>query len=248
MGFLDFLTGSGKSSYTAQPYTGYKLPAPTFLKPSEKLIWDTLRARSQGEGVGFDPKRRLELAELTKSDLARQEEDQLREAQGRLASSGLSGNPRAYEALAGRVKRDTGRSLADSLMRLDVEDLTRRNEERDINTGRLQNFYGQQVGQGESKQGMDQSAWATNQGNMQAMAQMNDAAAASKREATKGLISDTLGLVASPFTGGGSMAMMGGGGKGLSPSVAAMYGGFDPKMSSAGGGYRSSYINRNLVR
>lgn len=214
MSFTSTMWGKSKSGYNAAPYEGYSLNAPQFLPQSEKLTWDILSRRAQGEGVGFDPARYAALVDLTKSQLARQEEDQLSSAQGALSAAGLSGNPKAYEAMAGRVKRDTGRSLADELNKLNIEDLTRRNEERDINTGRLQNFYGQQVDQGSRKQQLDMNAWAQLERNKALQTEMDMQAASEQRNNIRGDISGGLGLLAGGF-GGGGLASLAGSGKGL---------------------------------
>lgn len=238
MSFISTLFGKSKTGFNPTPYTGYQLPAPTYLKPSEKLTWDILSRRAQGEDVGFDPKRMQLLTELAKSELGRQEEDQLRSAQGTVSQAGLSGNPRVYEALGGRVKRDVGRSLADMLNKLEVEDLTRRNEERDVNTGRLQNFYGQQVNQGTSKQQMDQNAWATYNSQQMENA-LNDTNLYNQRSSNiLGTIGGGAGLLAGGMGGGGGLASLLGGMRMPGTGI----GQYDRNMSSSGGGVRSGVI------
>ena len=164
------LFGGGKKKkstpqFDYQPYSGARPTAPQYVGASEKAIYDTILPRSQGVGVGYDPARRAAQEALIKNELGAQEEDQLRSARGAISSSGLSGNPRAYEALAGRVKRDTGRNLENSLSRISIEDLTRANEERDINTQRLQNFSNFQFGQSNKVADFDLGVYGAEQGN-----------------------------------------------------------------------------------
>ena len=151
--------------YEYKPYSGARPDSPTFTRETESLYKDLIFPRSQGIGVGYDPQRREELTKLVKNELAMQEEDQLRSAQGAISSSGLSGNPRAYEALAGRVKRDTGRNLENSMSRIAIEDLTRANEERDINTARVGDFNTFNFAQGNKVADFDLDVYNSEEGN-----------------------------------------------------------------------------------
>lgn len=121
-------------------YSGARPPEVSFLRPVEKQITDILMRRSLGQDVGFDPERRRLLEENLRSRVGKQTEDSVRDAQGLAGRAGLSGNLRAQEALEGRVRRDADRTLTEGLTDISIEDLTRANQERDINTGRLQNL------------------------------------------------------------------------------------------------------------
>lgn len=152
------------SDYPYNPYAGSRppnidRPGYEYLRPTQDLTQKTVMDRSQGIGVGYDPQRRQLLTDLVKSQLAQQEEDQYRSAKGAISASGLSGNPRAYEALAGRVKRDTGRQLGDSMAKIAIEDLTRANEERDVNTGRLMDLNSFNFGQENNVADFDLAVW-----------------------------------------------------------------------------------------
>ena len=132
----------GTPQFEFQPYGGLRppridSPGQEILRPTQKQIFDILMRRSRGEDVGYDPARKTAAISLFESKLGKQREDDVREAEGRVAASGLGGNLRAQEALTGRVNRDYGRTLGEGINALNIEDLTRANEERDINTERL---------------------------------------------------------------------------------------------------------------
>lgn len=152
-------------SFEFQPYSGARPQQPEFLRPTEKLTYDTLSRRSQGQDVGYDPQRRELLTGLVKSELKTAQDRDLRDASGRLASSGLSGNPRAYEAIAGRVNQDYSTKLGNELSRIAIEDLGRANEERDINTARLADFNRFNFGQSNTAANFDLDVYGAEQGN-----------------------------------------------------------------------------------
>lgn len=167
---LGKLFGGGKKkskqpAFQFQPYGGARPPSPEFLRPAEALTWNTISKRSQGQDVGFDPARREALTALVKSELGKREEDELRSARGAISSSGLSGNPRAAEALSGRVSRDIGRTLGDELAKISIEDLTAANEEKRENTGYLQDFNKFNFGQSNRVADFDLDVYSAEEGN-----------------------------------------------------------------------------------
>lgn len=177
LGFYNKKTAQPQG-YQFQPYGGARPEKPQYTAQSEKALYDTILPRSQGVGVGYDPQWLNENTNLLKSTIGQQEEDQLRSAQGSLSAAGLSGNPRAYEAMAGRVKRDTGRQLADSMSKINIADLERKNQERDTNTARLQGFNQFEFGQGNKVADFDLGVYNAEQGNQlsasaQALGQYN---------------------------------------------------------------------------
>lgn len=139
------LLGKKKSiapTYEYKPYSGPTPPAidangKEYLRPTQDLTQQITMDRAKGIGVGYDPKRTELLTQLVRSNSQADLADNLRTAQGRIAASGLSGNPRAYEAISGRAMRDSNRSLNDNLSKIAIEDLTRQNDEREANTARL---------------------------------------------------------------------------------------------------------------
>lgn len=120
--------------------------------------------RSQGIGVGYDPKRTELLMGLARNQNQMSLEDSMRTAKGSLAASGLSGNPRAYEAIAGRAQRDSARSLDNSMKEIAVSDLERQNQERDINTARLQALNTSNFGQENNAANFDLSVYGAENG------------------------------------------------------------------------------------
>lgn len=224
MSIFSKLFGGGKgSSYEAAPYTGRTAPSVSFLRPVEKQIYEILMRRSLGQDVGFDPERRRLLTELVKSEIGKQEEDQLRAAKGALFTAGLSGNPRAYEAMSGRVKRDVGRTLGDEMARIAIEDLTRANEERDINTARLQALNEFNFNQENQAAASDLNQYQATEAARQAAADNALIRGALRSSGISGLIRTGLSLAADRFTRGMSLAPlalfgMGGSGYGISPT------------------------------
>lgn len=187
--------GKGSApSFEYQPYAGARPMAPSFTRESEKAIYDTILPRSQGVGVGYDPARRTAAQALLQSTIAKQREDDMREAQGRVAASGLSGNLRAQEALTGRVARDSARSLADQTNALNIEDLTRANEERDINTQRLQNFSNFQFGQGNKVADFDLGVYGAEQGGRERSFGLNEDVRRYDQDSSRQETDDLIGL------------------------------------------------------
>lgn len=155
---------SAPPTYQFTPYSGARPIAPSYTKEAEKALYETILPRSQGVGVGYDPARRASAQALLESTIGRQREDDVRAAKGRVSASGLSGNLRAQEALTGRVERDAARSLADQTNALNIEDLTYAANERDVNTGRLQNFSNFQFGQGNKVADFDLGVYSGEEG------------------------------------------------------------------------------------
>lgn len=185
----------GGGGFAPQPYSGLRPQRPEFLKPTEKLTYETLSRRSQGQDVGYDPKRSELLRGLVKSENNARLEDDLRDANGRLSSSGLSGNPRAYEALAGRTRRDSARSLNDNMSKIAIEDLTYASNERDINTARLTDFNKFNFGQDNNAAAFDLDVYNAENGNNQAAAGADQQASQFSQSRQDGLMSDLGGLV-----------------------------------------------------
>lgn len=256
MGFWSSLFGGGGGGsktpeFEFQPYTGHRPPLPKYTRETEDLYKNIIFNRAQGNDVGFDPERTRLLIDLVKSQIGQQEEDQLRSAQGAVSRSGLSGNPRAYEALAGRVKRDSGRQLADSLSKISIEDLTRRNEERDVNTERLGNFNLFNFGQENNRAGFDLDVYNSEQGNRLAAENLNNNQANIATNRRNELFSDIGGLITSGISlasGNPAPAIMYAGDKLLNSSDTGK--GIAPQNDFAN---TPSYYNRplkyrNLVR
>ena len=121
-----------------QSYSGYRPPHVGHLRPVEDQITKILMERSAGQDVGFDPKRREELLQNFNTEQGRDLEDKKSDLQNRISGMGLSRNPAVYDELLGRAEREAGREKNLYTNRVDIEDLAKRNEERDVNTGRLQ--------------------------------------------------------------------------------------------------------------
>lgn len=258
----------GGGGYEFKPYSGLRPPRidtkdKEILRPTQAQTYDILMKRSRGEGVGYDPQRRELLAKLVKNELAAQEEDQLRSAEGAISQAGLSGNPRAYEALAGRVKRDTGRNLENSMSRIAIEDLTRANEERDINTARLQDLNTFNFGQENNRANFDLSVYGAEEGNRMNAANFNEGIRrydTGQKNDMLGGLAELAGTGVGAYFGGPAGAVIGsqagrtlaGGDKsgyGISPNysgVAPTYSGHGPKEYI---GSKAGYRNyRNLSR
>jgi len=140
-------------------YSGYKPPQAAFLRPVESQITDILMKRSAGQDVGFDPARREKLLENQKIESGRTYDNNRADTLNQLSGSGLSSNLAARDALLGRLDRERNNNDTLYRNRVDIEDLTRRNEERDVNTGRLQNLNSTNFGQENTRASFDKSVW-----------------------------------------------------------------------------------------
>jgi len=139
---------SRPAAYEFKEYSGRRPESPNFLRPVEEQIKNILMARSQGEGVGYAPERRAAL--LESYDLGRKKDMERSKADinDRLSGMGLSRNLKAVDALYNRAQEDYQTAKDKYVTDVDIEDLERQNEERDVNTARLQDFntfnFGQQ--------------------------------------------------------------------------------------------------------
>lgn len=213
-----------------QSYSGARPTAPSYTKESEKALYDTILPRSQGVGVGYDPARRTSAQALLESTIGKQREDDTRAATGRIAASGLSGNLRAQEAVTGRVARDSARSLADSTNALNIDDLTYASNERDTNTGRLQDFNKFQFAQGNKVADFDLGVYGEEQGNRAQAFGLNEGTRQYDKTQSDEMINSLLSggaFIAGSAMGGpaGGMAassaasaLAGSGGKGIAPA------------------------------
>lgn len=147
-----------------KPYEGYKPPAVEYLRPVEKQITDILMRRSQGQDVGYDPQRREEL--LNEYDIVnkRAGADEESDILNALSGTGLSRNIAARDELLGRAKRRRSDDAELYRTRVDVEDLARRNEERDVNTGRLQQQNSFNFGQENARAAFDLDVYNAERG------------------------------------------------------------------------------------
>ena len=209
------------SDYPYTPYSGDRPPEidtdeKKILRPTQAQLFDILMARSKGEDVGYSPAWMSENTKLIESQLGRQEEDQLRASKGSLSAAGLSGNPRAYEATAGRVKRDTGRSLSDAMSQLAISDMERKNEERDVNTARLQDLNTFNFGQENIGAEFDLNKWKAEESAKQTRTGLGLDYAQMYRDPG----SQALTSIGGSLTSIGGMGMMGGGGGG-SPTMSS---------------------------
>jgi len=228
-----------KGGIEYQPYSGYRPPRidstnQEILRPTQKQLFDIVMSRSKGEDVGYAPEWLQLNTDLIKSNLAKQEEDQVRDARGSLSAAGLSGNPRAIEATTGRIKRDVGRNLSDSMTQLSISDLERKNLERDVNTGRLQNLNTFNFGQENKAADFDLGVYNAEQGNRFTAAGLNQDQYRYDQGRSDEQFSDLMGtglnladLVAGSKTGGNtgsaSANALRTSGTGVQPTSAGMY-------------------------
>lgn len=175
-----------QSAYQFTPYSGPTPPAvdspgQEILRPTQKQIYDILTRRSEGRDVGYNPEMKREAIDLLGSQLDQSQEDQVRAAKGSAAASGLGGNLAAQSALEGKVRRDIGRTYGQGVTEINIEDLARQNQERDINTARLQDFNNSNFGQENNRADFGLKQYATEQGLQQSGDQFNTATALANR-------------------------------------------------------------------
>ena len=156
--------GGGASTYQFQPYSGARPTAPSFTKESEKAIFERLMEQMKGVNVGYDPARKQAGLDLLKSQIDKRKEDDMRDAEGRISSSGIGGNARAVEAISGRVGRDASRTYGEGALGLTIEDLAAANQERLAGTNNFQRFNEQQFGQGNKVADFDLNVYGQEQG------------------------------------------------------------------------------------
>ena len=137
MGMFDFLTNN-KQLPGKWDYQGKRPPSiGDSLRPVQTMITDTLMRRSQGQDVGFDPKRREELGKIYDIDFNRQQDTNKNDLMNQLSGTGQSKNLAARDALLGQAQRYGQDTRSKYMMGLDVEDLTARNQEKREATGQL---------------------------------------------------------------------------------------------------------------
>lgn len=213
-------TPSGSGGF--QPYNGVRPPRVDYtdaagknveyLRPTQDLTQKLITDRAQGIGVGYDPKRSELLSGLVTSRSKANLADNLRDTQGALSASGLSGNPRAYEALSGRAQRDQQRSLQDSLSQIAIDDLTTAQQEKDANTSRLQNLNASNFGQENTRANFDLSAYgAENSANLgfQGLAQNQNQFDASQRNDLYAGLGQIGGIALGSYLGAPATAAIG---------------------------------------
>lgn len=219
------------------PYTGYTPPRTQYLRPVEDLITQTTMRRSQGQDVGYDPGRREALLKDYDIEQGRSLDLQKRDLTNRLSGMGLSRNAAAYDELVGRALRQAEQEKNLYRNRVDIEDLARRSEERDINTGRLQNLNTFNFGQENQVADFERAIWEGETGNE-----------ARRRSLQLGVADRYQDPWASALAGGVEGANIGAGLSGTmsKPPTARE---FDPRydvLSGRGVGYRKDMENRYL--
>ena len=128
-------------------FSGQRPPGVTDLRGIEAAISQILKQRAAGQDVGFDPARLTALKEQFDIGQGRQ----LKESQARtineLSGTGQSRNLAARQATLGRQRELAGEARRQTFLGFDIEDLTARQQERDVNTERLARFNRFQFGQ-----------------------------------------------------------------------------------------------------
>jgi hypothetical protein len=132
--------------------------------------------------------------------------------------------------LTGRVQRDIGRSLSDQLGAISIEDLTRANEERDVNTARLQRLNETNFGQENTRSAFDLDVYNSEQGNRRGASQDEMARQQMSNQGMSDLLNTGIGA-ASLFMGNPAPLVMSAGanalsnrsaGQGIAPNAASM--------------------------
>ena len=176
-GFLGNKAGAKKKApgYTPTPYTGARPPSidspgQEILRPTQKQDFDITMRRSLGQDVGYDPSWMTSAAALTKSNLDTALSDRLRDQGGMLSASGLSGNPRAYEATKGRSERDYSSDLENSMNRLNVANMEASREDKNAATNRLAALNRFNFGQENTGAQFDLNKWQSENSNLMSAA------------------------------------------------------------------------------
>ena len=129
------------------------------FRPVQSLYTGLVANRAQGNDVGYSPEWMKSSTDLLKSNIGQAKTEALRNSAGALSASGLSGNPRAYEATSGRTNSDYDQKMKDALSALTISDMERKNQERDVNTGRLGALNTQNFNQENTGANFDLNQW-----------------------------------------------------------------------------------------
>lgn len=264
LGFFAKGKKSSSSGYQVPAYSGPTPPAvdspgQEILRPTQKQVFDILMRRSQGKDVGYDPERKDAAISLLKSQIRRQEEDDVRDAKGMASRSGLGGNLAAQQALEGRVRRDASRNLSEGVDSITIEDLARANQERDVNTARLQQFNDSNFGQENTRADFGLRQYATEQGLQLQGQDFNSRQALANRElnnqTTSDLIKTGIGVASlasgnptyAIMTAPSAMNLVDSGGKGIAPASTTYSNPNQPSdtLSALMRGKRSRYLSSN---
>lgn len=152
------------NKYPYSPYSGYKpqridTASKEILRPTQAQDFDITMRRSLGQDVGYDPSWMSESQKVLQSNFGRSLKDQLRNSAGSLSASGLSGNPRAYEATSGRIQRDTDENLQNALSGLTIANMEASREDKNSATNRLAELNRFNFGQENTVADFDLNQW-----------------------------------------------------------------------------------------
>jgi hypothetical protein len=248
---------SGASSYDFKPYSGMKPPRIDYtdasgspveiLRPTQKQDFDITMRRSLGQDVGYDPSWMSSATALTKNELGRAKEDNLRAQKGSLSAAGLSGNPRAYEATAGRVERNYSTDLENSLNRLNVANMEASRSDKNAATERLATLNQNNFGQENKAADFDLRAYLGEEG-IRRGAFTADLLGQEYYDGQEEGDAEGAGMLGKNMTDTISPSLQAlltsKGGTGIAPG----YSNFDPSMSTSGGGFRQTGSIRKLAR
>jgi hypothetical protein len=223
-GFMGNKAGAKKKKapgYTPIPYSGARPPSidvngTNYLRGTQAETQDIIQSRARGEGVGYSP----EWMNASKQLINSNEADRVRAAQGSLSAQGLSGNARAAEATTGRERQYT----ADELAKLTIADMERKNQERDVNTSRLQALNLSNFGQENTGAQFDLNKWNAENDNARMAAGLDasnywNQEEVNNRDTTE--MGDFATSVFSPSAKGLTMVDPSKSGQGIAPSASA---------------------------
>ena len=129
------------------------------LRAVQALNTNLISNRAQGNDVGYSPEWMKENVDVLNSQLKRREGDQLRTSAGALASQGLGGNPRAYEATSGRIQRNNSEDLANAISALNIADMEKKADQTYGYAGMLQDLNRDNFGQDNKVAEFDLNQW-----------------------------------------------------------------------------------------
>lgn len=182
-------------TFKPTPYGGSKPPQFLNLRPVEQQITDILMRRSQGQDVGFDPKRLKLLKENYDIDAEQRGETERPDIINQLAGMGLSRNLAAKDRMLGNYDRESNRERNKYFNAYDIADLEAARSDKNANTQNLQRWGEFGFGQEDKRAQFDQDLWNAENGFNQSAVESQNAATQYADQNKRQGVEDVMGSI-----------------------------------------------------
>jgi hypothetical protein len=129
------------------------------FRPVQTLYTGEVANRSQGNDIGYDPSWLTDSETILRNNNQRSRDDSLHNAAGNLSASGLSGNPKAYQATSGKIQRNSDTDLQNSLAMLNIENMQQKANDKNYYTGLLGSLNSTNISQEDAAANADLNEW-----------------------------------------------------------------------------------------